>query len=399
MLACQAPEPQTGSRAGLPRRLGTEVLSVNGLTQLDFFQLDINFDAELHPLSQWGSVAIQFVGEEPVLYFNLAVNGNWRVRNMPVLSREGDGVLQSTNFNFDLGVAEGTLVTALDYAASLTTSPLEAMPAGSQNATVARRNYVIFTGLEGGLIPFSPPSPTLMGAPAVGDKKEHAGFPNQEAGKNECGPAGASNSLQWLKQKHGLAIPDAAITIAAMKAALGWNPATGVDKDWWIKKKHYKPLKGVVETSSIPKFSMKEVQEKLQADCDVEMMSPSRDKKGKLSSHIVAITGIQELANGDWSLDLTHDAAQGEAGGTVTESVTFREKTNPRHTFDGAPWLKGFSPNQIIAECPVIKDRPPPPPPPPPGPPSPPPAPPPGPPPPPPPPGPPPPPPSPPPGG
>ncbi|MGQ0703721.1 MAG: hypothetical protein ACT4PM_11375, partial [Gemmatimonadales bacterium] len=229
VLACQAPEPQTGPQSGSPRRLGTEVVSVNGLTSLEFFQLDITLDDELHPLSQWGSVNIQFVGEEQVLYFNLAVDGNWRVRNMPVLSREGTGVLQSTTFNFDLGVAEGTAVAELDYAASLTNAPLNAKPAGSQAAAVAPRDYEIFTGLQGGLIPFSPPSPTLMGSAAAGPKKAHQGFPNQEAGKNECGPAAASNSLQWLKKKHGLAIADAAITIAAMKAALRWNRDIGVD--------------------------------------------------------------------------------------------------------------------------------------------------------------------------
>ncbi|HEV8612629.1 MAG TPA: hypothetical protein VGQ73_03900, partial [Gemmatimonadales bacterium] len=229
VCGCGSPEPQTGatSNPAASKALASEQSEVS-IASLTFSQLNIDFDGDLHPQSEWGAATVQYVGADNTLYFNLAVNDVWRIQNIPLLSREGDGVLQSSNVNFDLGNTPGALVTTLQYAASLTTAPITQMPAGATAAAVGQQDYTIFTGLIGGTVPFTPPTPALVGGGGNGPKTTHSdGFPNQQAGKNECGPAAASNSLQWLKKKHNLAIPDAAITIAALKAALGWTP-TGV---------------------------------------------------------------------------------------------------------------------------------------------------------------------------
>jgi hypothetical protein len=235
-------------------------------------------------------------------------------------------------------------------------------------AAVELWNYSISSGFIGGEIPFSPPNAVLAGGAADGPKTTHEGFPNQEAGKNECAPAAASNSLQWLKKKYGLPLQDNAISIAAMKQIMNWTP-TGVKGTWWSLKRSF--FKDHIQTGTLPRFSMNLVQEKLMEGCDVELSSPSRNKKGEIESHVVAVTGIQQLANGDYSLDLTHDADQAAGGGTVTESVKFHAKTQPKNTFEGAPWINRFGPEVIVFECPIKKpgDSPPPPPPPPPGPP------------------------------
>jgi len=59
-----------------------------GKPGLRFYQLDIDFDDRRIRYSNWGSVQLRFVGRKEIIYFNLAVEGTWAVRNVPVQSKD-----------------------------------------------------------------------------------------------------------------------------------------------------------------------------------------------------------------------------------------------------------------------------------------------------------------------
>ena len=194
---------------------------------LSFYQLDVEFDGDRHQKSAWGAVDFRFVGSEGFLYFNLTVlSGNsgspvWRIQNVPVLSREGPNVRQTTTFHFNLANPPGDRVASLEYGYALTAQPLSEMPELAVRQHVRRRDYAIDTGYGGEPITFVPPPDFLAGGAAAGEPCSHEGFPNQEAAKDECVPAATSNSLNWMNELYGLGIATEDITLEAMKVADG----------------------------------------------------------------------------------------------------------------------------------------------------------------------------------
>lgn len=326
--------------------------SVQQTLSLTFFQLNVYFDDDLHPLSQWGLVNLEFVGTEELLYFNLVVNEVWRIRNMPVLSEAPD-ILQTISFSFDLGIEPGTEVTSLAYAYTLSTSMLDQQPDRIAQAKVIQEDYKIDTGFNGELIRFSEPPAVLEGGEAIENGTKHKDFPNQQAGNFECVPAAASNSLQWLNNTHNLNIPAADISIATLKSVVGWTEkGVPLNVDWPALKNQYLKNKGEVWKATITTevikapqnpadaATMDKVLQKLKEGCDVEMEVPG---------HALAITGMQKIKNGLYSMDLTHDAIQGPNNkGTITEEVTYNTKTRK---FTGGVSSHGKTPRRIIAEC------------------------------------------------
>ncbi len=319
---------------------------------LTFFQLDIDLDDEVHPLSSWGLVHLSFPGTDELLYFNLVVNDVWRIRNMPVLSEEPDS-LQTISFTFDLGVSEGTAVTSLHYAYALSTDVLDNSPTNKTQATVSREDYLIDTGFDGELIGFSAPPAVQDGGKGSGKGGKHKKFTNQEAGNFECVPAALSNSLQWLNTTNKLNIPAADISIAALKPVVGWTPkGVPTSVDWPALKQQYLQNKSAAWKVTITTEEIKAPEnpadnavmnkalQQLKKGCDLELDVPG---------HEVAITGIQKLQKGIYSLDLTHDTIQGaNKEGAITEKVTYDTETRK---FTGGPAFEGKSPKRIVAEC------------------------------------------------
>ena len=62
--------------------------------ELRFYQMDFNLEDNIYENTDWGSVDLFFVGQEPIMYFNLAVNGEWQIQNIPVLSSQGVDVIR-----------------------------------------------------------------------------------------------------------------------------------------------------------------------------------------------------------------------------------------------------------------------------------------------------------------
>lgn len=318
------------------------------LPRVTFSQLDVEFDGDRHPMSQWGSVDLRFLGSEEVLYFNLTVlSGNsgspvWRLQNLPVLSREGPNVRQAATFHFSLAGSPGDRVPFLEYGFALTAEPLVDMPELARRAHVKRRDYAIDTGYGGQPITFVPPPESLAGGAADGTPCSHEGFPNQEAAKDECVPAATSNSLNWMNELYGLGIPTDQITLEAMKGATGWSrDIPGNDDNWPDKKERYLAERGIaVSTEVVERFRIDKILDAICAGCDVEI---------GIGNHCVAVTGIQKLANGNYTLDLTHDSYQKGPGGTITETAGY---DNVFGRFSGDPWLENKAPELIVVECP-----------------------------------------------
>ncbi len=316
---------------------------------LTFFQLDIDFDGDKHKKSQWGYVEMEYVGSFATRYFNLAVEGFWRIRNMPVLSPEGPLAAHVMSFSFDLGVSPGTKVKFLSYAAELTDSPLAEMPQSLQVAGVHSRHYRLYTGFGGDPIGFTPPAPVQEGGAQGGPKYEHKGFPNQKAKKDECVPAAVSNSLQWLNRTYDLGIAEAQMTIEHMKVATDWDKARpGCDNNWPQKKKEHLEADGIpVSTETISALEFQKVEEAMKNGCDVEI---------GIDNHTAAVTGIQKLAptgnamDPDYNLVLTHDSDQEAAGGRVNEPVTYDDDFL---RFHGPAWVENKPVEFIVVECPI----------------------------------------------
>jgi hypothetical protein len=348
LKACSPGDHATESLVGAPTR-PMEAKPPSELPALSFRQIDFTLDDGKHNNSAWGNAELTYVGVGGVVYFNLVVGGRWVVVNFPVTSPEGDGLRQTLDFHFDLGTAEGKNVSKLEYAFALTAGTLASAPSNVARAHVEKQRYELHTGVGGHLITFSAPGGVLMAAAAAGDKTTHKGFPNQEAGDFECAPVAASNSLQWLNATQKLNIAAGDISIDAMKAATKFSAAAKGSPDNWpeLKDAYLKSKQIAITTTRLDRLKLSEVEDAMKRGCDVEL-SVLRRVDGQLVGHVVAITSIQKLDNGDYALVATHDTDQGVAGGTANEAVTY---DNAAGRFKGPTWINNKSPDSFISEC------------------------------------------------
>jgi len=170
------------------------------------------------------------------------------------------------------------------------------------------------------------------------------GVPNQEVGPNECVPGAISNSLKFL-QMQGLKLPDAMISIDAMKMATGWTMAGGAPTTtfnppaWWDRKNTYMQNNKLPVTTTTS-MSFADALAALGKHCDIEL---------RVQGHAAVVTGIVPLANGDYGIIIQHDTDQGAAGGTKSEVVIYKSS-------DGTLWdgwgINGKALDRFVIECP-----------------------------------------------
>ena len=318
--------------------------------------MDFNLSGTIYTDTEWGSVDFTFTGQEPIMYFNLTVNGTWQVQNIPVLSIEGVGVEQTMTYYFDLGTARGTNVTSLNYDYAFTPGILDTMPGVLKPAPVVDDYAAVWSGFEGLMPPLGPAKPLIGGKAAVEKKCIHKDFPNQECEPNECAPTAVSNSLQWLNKKYNLGLATDKLTIDRMKIATRWkvpprrigcfidhsdNRPEGERNAWWEDKKKY------MEDNDYPITTervtdMNEVYKQFCRGQDVELQG---------DWHTDAVVGITDLGGGKFSIDVAHDTKQGQPGGTKTDTITYDPNTNK---FTGSPhFFDGSSFRYAVVECPT----------------------------------------------
>lgn len=316
--------------------------------RLALAQLDLEFDGVAHPFTEWGSAAIRFVGSNAPLYLNLSIDGVWRVRNLPLLSRRGPGRRQQTSVTFKLHDGDGVRVRSVAAAFSLSDTPLAAPPAPALHRRLHRQARIYRIGTPGvaALTGLVPPSEVVEGGAADGDPITYDDFPNQDVEQNECVLGAASNSLQWLKKTFALPIADGDISIDAFRTPLEWGPK-GCDDNWPDLKEKYLKDKGIgVRTEALDRFAIDRIPEFMRAKCDIELSA---------GIHTAAVVGFVKLDDGRMKLDLASDGKQGIKGrgtkpndGGIDEGVY--DPVGGR--FEHAPWLDRKAPELLVVECP-----------------------------------------------
>ncbi|MFN2399353.1 MAG: hypothetical protein ABR543_12025, partial [Gemmatimonadaceae bacterium] len=316
----------------------------SAIPNVEFKQFDIHFDNRKIPLSQWGAAELQFIGTTAVPYFNLTVDGVWRVQNMPVPRSARVGTRQTVSFNFDLGVAPGTKVNSVRYAFRLTSFPLDQKPQGDAIANVLPMLYRLTRGTVGGAIVFRPPSGPLVGGVQDDDRVVRDDMPNQDSKDFECVPVAASNSVQWLNSTHNLGLTDFQTSIEHLRVATGWTPA-GVNQRWVeLKDEHFKAESIPISTDFLTRFDLAEVLHAMQDGCDVELSILTNEGVG----HTMTVMAVEKMNDGKtYTLGLRNDRTQGVKGGMATEIVKYDTET---HRFTGAPWLDGTTPEFFTVE-------------------------------------------------
>ncbi|MGQ9706715.1 MAG: hypothetical protein ACUVWP_06925 [bacterium] len=90
---------------------------------------------------------LNFDTTSDILYFNLVINEDWVVQNIAAISYEWSGKRQRRFLTFDLGVDDGTDVSELEYAFSLTKDVLTVQPDKFQTVDVSNYEVIFYSGL------------------------------------------------------------------------------------------------------------------------------------------------------------------------------------------------------------------------------------------------------------
>jgi hypothetical protein len=300
--------------------------------------------------TDWGSARLSYLGVDTVQYFNLSVGGDWVVRNMPLGHEFDDGTVESRLYDFGLGSLGGTTLSSVSYGFSIGDSLLGGAPAETGTAAVAPRLLTGGNGQgPGGQKPKPQPDPPPV---AAGDEvASHASIKkpvNQQCGVNQCVPAAASNSLQYLNTKFKLGIADNLISIPTLATAFGTTVASGTADGWENRKKDYFKANDIpVSTLTVTK--LEDILKAIQKGKDVELIvSP---QPGGTLGHAVFVTGIWKLKSGNWVLDIVHDTDQKDMNkGLESQSILYDAKTK---TLSGYAWVTNRTISKFVVESPT----------------------------------------------
>lgn len=340
------------SRVVLVVLIGWLVAAPSRGSSIQLHQMDFNLNGNVYTDTEWGGVDLSFTGTSAPKYFNLAVNGNWVVQEMPVLSVFGDGQPNTLRYYFDLGVPRGTPVSSVNYAYTVTDLPLGAMPAGTTPGSVLNDDYEFYNGLIANPISgVLPAARNLIGGLIDSLVRVYVGFPHLEQGKNECTPTALLQSLTWLKEKKNLPIPESSLTIDWLKSKIGWT-SNGCGDDWPTLKRDATAPYGV--TTEVLDFRTATVAERrAYMERLLTEMGDNQDIELDITGHTTTLVGLLRLAGGRWVVATVDDKAQGRAGGRVVAIDIFDPADR---SLWNVPLIGGGFANSVldraIIECP-----------------------------------------------
>lgn len=305
--------------------------------QADIYLSGLDAAAPMEILkSNWGSANYTYTGGSTSQYFNLSVDGVWRVKNMPLQAFGGMGDEATVTFNFDLGVPTGASVNTVNYGYTVTQSPVSAAPTISSVSTVSNR--IISGGADiVGITPEMPAPSRILEGGSILSEASISKPPNQECGKNQCVPAAISNSLKYLNANYNLGMSDSDISIGSIATAVNTTPL-GTALGFWNLKDAYLKSKGY-KIKTVYTTSFKDVVNAVNQGLDVEIIG---------GAHFAMVVGAVDVGKGNYTLTVAHDTEQGKAGGTVIEPGTYSTTTN---TISGITWMSGFT--GAVIESPI----------------------------------------------
>ena len=139
-------------------------------------------------------------------FINITTASGWVTQNLPVLPGFTYNDLTTT---FNLG-STGGVVTNLGATVTYTATPMTSAPIGVPDTFAVGSTETNAQG-QGPNLAAAPAPPAVAGINFPGGLFGFAfqpNHPNIEAANNQCGPAAAANSLDWLKTTYGVPIPN-----------------------------------------------------------------------------------------------------------------------------------------------------------------------------------------------
>ncbi len=144
-------------------------------------------------------------------YVNVMTSKGWVVRNLPVLA-ESVYPYSRLSADFDLGVASGTALTALNAVVDYSPTATANFTGGSMASHTVSPMAIRIGGANKVAVGGPPPPPDHTAFPYTSTTQatniivqfDHS---NVEAAVNQCFPASVANSLQFLKNRYGLPVP------------------------------------------------------------------------------------------------------------------------------------------------------------------------------------------------
>jgi hypothetical protein len=301
------------------------------LSSLLFNQTSFDQGAYSVPNSSWGLTTFDYSSASTISYFNLVVNGTWRVQNAPLLGSSG-----SIGINFNLSglptLPDGS-IGSFSYFATMDLSPAASMPVGTA-AGASVSPYTVTVGGRGLGGPVGFVGSGIFGWLPVGIAV-NTGMVNQDCGVDECEPTAFSNSLNWLKNNGVHGMPADQISIGAMKIATSWGapsvdvngkpiPGTGgagtpgVLEGGDVQGKRAAVAGGGITTSTLGANAVDDLISRLNNGEDVEILG---------TGHAAVVTGVIKHADGTVTLRVAHDTQQGEDGGTIQQLLGYDPAT------------------------------------------------------------------------
>ncbi|MCC7205372.1 MAG: hypothetical protein IT441_09860, partial [Phycisphaeraceae bacterium] len=309
-----------------------------------FLQTNFNQGASSVADSEWGLLDLEFSGTGGLQFVNLVVDGQWVIRNSPLISSEGLGMPHQAGLIFNLGNDRGVNVSSLSYTLDVGPSILVSAPADVPITAPVGDVNVTVGGRGGALGVIAEAVGAIIGAIPI-DWAFNSGMINQDIGVDECVPGAFSNSLKWLKPRKGLSnLPDDKITVDALKGPTNWSPpqvtppeldengdpipgtggepipgtgGTPVDGSDWQGKRDAVDDYGVT-TRAFTIAQIDQVMEEIEDGQDVELLAPH---------HGAVVTGIVKFLDGTYAIRVTHDTEQGVAGGTRNQYIIYDPST------------------------------------------------------------------------
>ena len=320
-----------------------EIQIVEGVPGVVLFQADIIHDDVEIPNSDYGYARVSYTGILPPQFFNLSVNGVRVLRNIPLLTPDGeDGLVQSQIIAFNLGAPVGTDVTTVTSAWTTAFAPTDVQPSPEFSTPVHDKTFANYDC--GG----NPGAANNQGGNAVDKQIEkEAKLPPVDQGGGHftgvapsntcykgCVVGAVHSSLLYLQDKHGTPSKDKDITWAGVRAATAYdsnngcptNPANDADPgNWWNKKDSYADSHDYgIDTENRPASAIDQVMDDVDAGHDVEIRA-----WGGTSGHCAMVTGITKHDDGSYSIEVIHDIRQDSQwgdkhiDGATRETITY----------------------------------------------------------------------------
>ena len=332
---------------------------------IEIYQVDYTLDDTTVVDSAFGSVDVTYTGTPYIQYYNLAVNGEWVIQNIPLLSCEGIDIEQTETTGFDLGVSDGTDVTEVEAAYSIDVEPSDYMPSPPKTVEVVTRIVEMYQGKSGTLglgQAKNEAGMQVVGYSLVDWAAHNSPMPNQDCAHGECVPAAVSNSLQWLRSKYGKPPAGKNIDIATMKTATKWNG--GCASGWGDSKRKYMNDNGYeIDTTLFPDPENWD-HEATAAECKKALQEIKRGQDVELDGefHCAVIVGMSEFGDGRFCISVSHDTRQGHNAGTdgpnddggIKKETVIYDPNAPNPRAQGGWCLDGKKINGFVVECPKI---------------------------------------------